>query len=121
MKKELEKWLKNIYIKGNTIIKDVDIIEAAGIKEYPEIFKLNESNDEDLIGTWGWTWLLKNFAIVQVEERKDVALDFRRSNMADKNSIKADKTNNNWVTEEELDIVKRARNHKNKSCQKIMK
>lgn len=33
--------IKNIYIKGNTIIKDVDIIEAAGIKEYPEIFKLN--------------------------------------------------------------------------------
>ena len=48
-------------------------------------------------------WLLKNFATVQVEERKDVEIDFRRSNMADKNSIKADKINNNRVTEEELD------------------
>jgi len=73
------------------------------IHTLPEVISHCFGHDEDLIGTWGWTWLLKNFAIVQVEERKDVALDFRRSNMADKNSIKADKINNNWVTEEELD------------------
>lgn len=73
------------------------------VHSLPEVISHCFGHDEDLIGTWGWTWLLKNFAIVQVEERKDVALDFRRSNMADKNSIKADKTNNNWVTEEELD------------------
>ena len=73
------------------------------IHSLPEVISHCFGHDEDLIGTWGWTWLLKNFAIVQVEERKDVALDFRRSNMADKNSIKADKINNNRVTEEELD------------------
>jgi len=73
------------------------------VHSLPEVISHCFGHDEDLIGTWGWTWLLKNFAIVQVEERKDVALDFRRSNMADKNSIKADKINNNWVTEEELD------------------
>ena len=73
------------------------------IHTLPEVISHCFGHDEDLIGTWGWQWLLKNFAIVQVEERKDVEIDFRRSNMADKNSIKADKINNNWVTEEELD------------------
>ena len=73
------------------------------IHTLPEIISHCFGHDEDLIGTWGWQWLLKNFATVQVEERKDVEIDFRRSNMADKNSIKADKINNNWVTEEELD------------------
>ena len=33
--------IKNIYIEGTSSIRDVEIIEAAGIKEYPEIFKLN--------------------------------------------------------------------------------
>lgn len=69
----------------------------------PEVISHCFGHDEDLIGTWGWQWLLKNFATVQVEERKDVEIDFRRSSVADKNSIKADKINNNWVTEEELD------------------
>ncbi len=73
------------------------------VHSLPEVISHCFGHDEDLIGTWGWAWLLKNFAIVQAEERKDVALDFRRSNMADKNSIKTDKINNNWVTEEELD------------------
>ena len=73
------------------------------IHTLPEVISHCFGHDEDLIGTWGWQWLLKNFAIVQVEERKDVEIDFRRSNMADKNSIKADKINNNRVTEEELD------------------
>ena len=73
------------------------------IHTLPEVISHCFGHDEDLIGTWGWQWLLKNFATVQVEERKDVEIDFRRSNMADKNSIKADKINNNRVTEEELD------------------
>lgn len=33
--------IKNIEIKGTSIISDVQIIEAANIKEYPAIFKLN--------------------------------------------------------------------------------
>ena len=33
--------IKNIYIEGTTNIKDIEIIEMAGIKDYPEIFKLN--------------------------------------------------------------------------------
>ncbi len=35
--------IKNIYIKGNKIVSDNEIIEVAGIKEYPSIFKLNTS------------------------------------------------------------------------------
>ncbi len=48
------------------------------VHSLPEVISHCFGHDEDLIGTWGWTWLLKNFAVVQVEERKDVELDFRR-------------------------------------------
>ncbi len=34
---------KNICIKGTTSIKDVEIIELAGIKDYPNLFKLSKS------------------------------------------------------------------------------
>lgn len=34
---------------------------------------------DDVVGKFGWQWLLKNFATIEVEERKDVELDFRRS------------------------------------------
>lgn len=40
---------KNIIIKGNTITKDVEIIEAAEIKNYPKIFKLNIKKTENKI------------------------------------------------------------------------
>ena len=33
--------IKNIYILGNNTIKDVEIIEAANIKDYPNIIKLD--------------------------------------------------------------------------------
>ncbi len=53
---------------------------------------------DDIVGKFGWNWLLKNFATVQVEERKSVTLDFYRDS-------KRDSSNNhtNYVTEEELD------------------
>lgn len=53
---------------------------------------------DDIVGTFGWKWLLKNFATVQVEERKDVTLDFYRS---DKPIGDIDSTD--YVTEEELE------------------
>ena len=77
------------------------------VHSLPEVISHCFGHDEDLIGAWGWTWLLKNFAIVQVEERKDVELDFgnrgfRNSNMVIQNmgSIVRDKR---YITEEELD------------------
>lgn len=33
---------------------------------------------DDVVGAWGWSWLLKNFATTKAEERKDVNLDFNR-------------------------------------------
>lgn len=49
---------------------------------------------DSLTSMWGWTWLLKNFAIVQVNERKDIPLDFNRNTT---------ETSHTYVTEEELD------------------
>ena len=52
-------------------------------------------------GIWGWTWLLKNFAIVQVEERKDIDLNLDRPEFMTKclNVYVPSK----YVSEEELD------------------
>jgi len=67
----------------------------------PEVISHCFGHDEDLIGTWGWQWLLRNFAIVQVEERKDVEIDCSRNNSGVRNmgSVVHEK----FVTEEELD------------------
>lgn len=54
---------------------------------------------EDTFGAWGWKWLNKNFATVEVENRKDVDLDFSRNT----NNHTADMDSQNYVTEEELD------------------
>ena len=52
---------------------------------------------DDIVGKFGWQWLLKNFATVQVEERKDVRLDFGRDRIVDSNIF-----DKQFVTEEEL-------------------
>ena len=57
---------------------------------------------DDIVGTWGWKWLLKNFATVEREERKDVCLDFQRNGHNRVNN-RIDSFNNNYITEEELD------------------
>ena len=56
------------------------------------------------MGTWGWTWLLKNFATVEVEERKDVEIDLERSNTTNKNRVldNSDSDKSKWVSEKEL-------------------
>lgn len=53
---------------------------------------------DDIVGKFGWQWLLKNFATVQVEERKDVELDCSRT-ISNSSIDRLD----NFVTEEELD------------------
>ena len=55
-------------------------------------------HDNDTIGKFGWQWLLRNFATVQVEERKSVPLDFYRNNKSNSTS-----NSTNYVTEKELD------------------
>lgn len=54
---------------------------------------------DDMLGKFGWTWLLKNFATVEVENRKDVDLDFSRNT----SNHTANMDSQNYVTEEELD------------------
>lgn len=44
-----------------------------------EVISYCFGHTDDVIGVFGWKWLLKNFATVQVEERKDVELDFARN------------------------------------------
>ena len=51
---------------------------------------------DDMIGAFGWNWLLKNFLTVSVETRKDVELDFSR-NYTGKLSVPK------FVDEDELD------------------
>lgn len=60
---------------------------------------------DDIVGSFGWQWLLKNFAVIQTEERKDVEIDLVRNNFANKNTIldSSDSNKSTWVTEEELD------------------
>ena len=64
---------------------------------------------DDLLGTFGWTWLIKNFATMQIEERKDVEIDFERNNVSSKANVgdsKLDISDNSksvYITEEELD------------------
>ena len=64
----------------------------------PEMISFCFGKYEDKAGAFGWRWLLKNFAVVQVEERKDVALDFYRGNKSTNRDNSTD-----YVTEEELD------------------
>lgn len=53
---------------------------------------------DDIMGKWGWKWLIRNFTMVQYEDRKDVALDFYRDNKHNNNDNSV-----SYVTEQELD------------------
>ena len=78
-----------------------------------EVHELNEvithcfGHDDDVLGKFGWNWLLKNFATVQVEERKDVILDFNRANVSRHSAGERDSSGisdrQQYVSEEELD------------------
>ena len=69
------------------------------IHTLPEVISHCFGHDEDLVGKWGWQWLIRNFATVEVEERKDVDLDFSRNSVVRNRSVRR----NQFVTEEELD------------------
>ena len=84
---------------------------SAGIKKSNGLFNcfacgethsLNEmisycfGKTDDLVGAFGWNWLLKNFLTVSIEDRRDLNLDFTRTNNNGNSSIR-------FVTEEELD------------------
>ena len=49
---------------------------------------------DDIVGSFGWQWLIRNFTTVQYENRKDIQLDFGRD---------FTKSKKNYVSEDELD------------------
>lgn len=60
----------------------------------------------DMFGEWGMKWLIKNFATVRKEERKDVELDMERNNTSNKDSVLDGSISNqsdSFISEEELD------------------
>ena len=54
---------------------------------------------------WGYRWLIKNFATVEVEEREDIKIDFQRNVFPNKSSLLGDSDTDKLlcVSEEELD------------------
>lgn len=48
------------------------------IHTLPEVVSFCFGKVDDYVGAFGWRWLLKNFAVVQVEERKGIELDLSR-------------------------------------------
>ena len=68
------------------------------VHSLPEVISHCFGYTDDIVGKFGWQWLLKNFATVQIEERKDVTLDYSRTN----SSVRV-LGNSNYVSEEELD------------------
>ena len=62
----------------------------------PEFITHCFGHDEDILGKFGWQWLLKNFATVTLEERKELELDLSRDKQKDEPV-------RNYVSEEELD------------------
>lgn len=67
------------------------------IHTLPEVISYCFGREEDQEGTWGWKWLLKNFAVIEVEERKDVKLDFSRD------TVRTKHVDNNYVDDIELE------------------
>ena len=79
------------------------------IHTLPEVISHCFGHTDDVIGSFGWQWLLKNFATVQIEERKDVDLDFSRHStnsslgISDRDGCRTGNRGVSFVTEQELD------------------
>lgn len=67
------------------------------VHSLPEVISYCFGYTDDILGKFGWQWLLKNFAVIQIEERKDVAIDFYRDNKRDNGG------GGDFISEEELD------------------
>ena len=73
------------------------------VHSLPEVISYCFGHTDDILGKFGWQWLLKNFATVQIEERKDVEIDCSR--YSSEYYRKSDRKCNSglYVSEEELD------------------
>ena len=71
-----------------------------------EVISYCFGHTDDIVGTFGWQWLIRNFATVQVEERKDVEIDYSRNNRSNNRkyvSTVSNDSNRTMVSEQELD------------------
>lgn len=68
---------------------------CGAIHTLPEVISHCFGKYDDIMGSFGWSWLLKNFATIQKEVRKDIELDFDRSKRVEKKS--------KYISEQELD------------------
>lgn len=64
------------------------------VHSLPEVISFCFGYTDDLLGKFGWQWLIRNFTTVQYENRKDIRLDFGRD---------FTKSKKNYVSEDELD------------------
>lgn len=71
----------------------------------PEVISHCFGYTNDMFGKQGFKWIMKNFATVQVEDRKDVEIDLERNHSTHKNSVLGNSSDNklNRISEEELD------------------
>lgn len=78
----------------------------------PEVISYCFGKD-DMFGKWGMKWIVKNFATVEVEDRKDVEIDMERNHTTNKNNILDSSSDNksNYVSEEELDSYRYYHNY----------
>lgn len=60
----------------------------------PEVISFCFGKEDDIVGAFGWTWLLKNFLTISVEDRRPIQLNLDRNR---------DKPVQTFVSEEELD------------------
>ena len=61
----------------------------------PEVISHCFGHTDDMLGKFGWNWLLKNFATMQVEERKSIELNIARGHKKTEGQT--------YISEEELD------------------
>lgn len=59
-----------------------------------EVISFCFGKEDDIVGAFGWTWLLKNFLTISVEDRRPIKLNLERNK---------DKPVQTFVSEEELD------------------
>lgn len=71
----------------------------------PEVISYVFGHTDDMFGKFGLKWLVKNFATVQIEERKDIEIDMERNHITNKDSLlgNSNSDKSKWVSEEELD------------------
>lgn len=68
---------------------------CGAVHTLPEVISYCFGKFDDKFGSFGWSWLLKNFLTVSIQERKDIGLDFVRR--GSEQEIKQ------YVSEEELE------------------